>query len=332
MYPGRTGSHPGGLTEKESDEAAKTFAATMVRGWSRLLIEAVGVRNTWERAASGEVGRRQRAEDSREIVRTLLRAWREVVDDVRAGAAKWNQRWRQQAHVERPMSITHTCGCNYQSGHRVQFWQHQQECKRQASGIDMSAVDPLATAPVQMQTHTLARRVAFSTDGLSHWATETGWRLRVLLTWMRLVRGGKVKKGRRQYPMWREAERNRIIDLTRRYRLETGNEQGQDGTSRMTKTYAWGEQEAMSAAHNGMTSGAAAVLARRSVTGSSPGPSSAARSDGALGTANAPRLQVRTPHRRQNGADGRLRLNDQAKVRLADRLGVGWRREPFGDG
>ena len=88
---------PGGLTEKESEEAAKTFDAMMVRGWSQLLIEAVGVRNTWERAASGEVGRRQRAEDSREIVRTLLRAWREVVDDVRAGAAKWNQRWKQQA-------------------------------------------------------------------------------------------------------------------------------------------------------------------------------------------------------------------------------------------
>ena len=57
----------------------------MVRGWSQLLIEAVGVRNIWGRTASGEVGRRQRlkrAEDSREIVRTLLRAWREVVDDV----------------------------------------------------------------------------------------------------------------------------------------------------------------------------------------------------------------------------------------------------------
>ena len=69
----------------------------------------------------------------------------------------------------------------------VEFWQHQQACKRQTSGIDMSAGDPAATAPVQMRTQTLARRVTYSTDGLSFWATETGWRVRMLLTWMRLV-------------------------------------------------------------------------------------------------------------------------------------------------
>ena len=117
----------------------------------------------------------------------------EVVDDVKAGAAKWQQWWRQQAHLARPASITRACGCNYQTGSRVQFWQHQRSCTRQNSGIDMSAVDPISTAPVQMHTLTLARRVAFDSSGLSLWATAEAWQMRMLLTWMRLVRGGGVQ-------------------------------------------------------------------------------------------------------------------------------------------
>ena len=58
----------------------------------------------WERAAATEVGRRKQVEESREWLRVILIAWREVADTVTAGAATWDQRWRAAGATYFPLA------------------------------------------------------------------------------------------------------------------------------------------------------------------------------------------------------------------------------------
>ena len=63
---------------------------------------ATNLRNAWHESAAAEIARRERMEAGRGQLRVLMRAWREVCDDVRAGAAQWDARWE----AERPGDCT----------------------------------------------------------------------------------------------------------------------------------------------------------------------------------------------------------------------------------
>ena len=115
---------------------------------------------------------------------------------------------------------------------------------------------------VSMVHHTLARRIAFPSESLL--LSEAGWRVRMVLSWMRLVRAGKVRVMRRTSPAWMAAERDRVRSLEETYRRQTAADgEWQGGNKRMRgHVYGWGAQETV-AARLGATSGAAAVVVRR---------------------------------------------------------------------
>ena len=61
----------------------------------------------------------------------------------------------------------------------------------------------------------LARRLLFDGDG-SLWATEAGWRMRMVLAWQRLVAGGRVWTARRRSSKWQADERRRMQAVAQR--------------------------------------------------------------------------------------------------------------------
>jgi len=168
------------------------------------------LKTAWCTGTAPEVKRRERFENGRGTLRTILRAWREVTDGVPANAAKWDQRWKE--------AESDVGGCK------------------------------------------LAMRVRFQEgDGVKYYAEEA-WLARLLLTWMRLCRAGKVAVARRGSAKWREAERerrSRLHELHKTARQRAGH-------SRCVETHHQA-QERMAEEH-GVTSGAAAILERRSRT------------------------------------------------------------------
>ena len=107
----------------------------------------------------------------------------------------------------------------------------------------------------------LARRLTFPAASLLH--TEMGWRMRVVLSWQRLVRAGKVREMRRASPVWVAAERCRVRSLSVRYQSQVaaGGDWQSDGKRLRGQAYSWRAQEE-TARHLHVTSGAAAVIAR----------------------------------------------------------------------
>ena len=138
----------------------------------------------------------------------------------------------------------------------VAFWKHEQSCAKLQT--------PGAVKQVRMSQLSLARRLRFAPDGMSVWAGEAGWRVRMLFAWQRLIRAGKVQQGRRRSPMWREGERHRVAAMVEQHRLELRNDEdwATDSTSARGQRYAW-DLEASIQAQHGVNNGAAAVMARR---------------------------------------------------------------------
>ena len=197
----------GGLTASERAEMWKAVDDRITKSWRDIITAAHEIRLTWQRATEREAQRRSDLEAGRGVLRVLLRAWREVTDDVRAGAAKWEQRW--SAPGERGLR--------------------------------------------------LARRLEFGPGG-SRWRAEEGWRMRMLLAWMRLCRAGAVAKARQRSGRWQRQERER-----RGAQAWTAWEGTTSSAPRQTT--GWHEdcpvlREAIERQH-GATSGAAAVIARR---------------------------------------------------------------------
>ena len=65
--------------------------------WMELLVAAHEIRIAWQMASAVRAQRRANFEAGREVVRVVLRAWREAADTVRAGAAKWDHHWYSSA-------------------------------------------------------------------------------------------------------------------------------------------------------------------------------------------------------------------------------------------
>ena len=61
--------------------------------WGALLSAAEDVRIYWRDMTRAVVDARERMDAGRGMMRLIVRAWREVTDGIRAGAAKWEQRW-----------------------------------------------------------------------------------------------------------------------------------------------------------------------------------------------------------------------------------------------
>ena len=61
----------------------------------------------WAKASLVEVTRRARLEKRGGLLQLVLRAWREWVDDTRAGAAKWEVRWQQSLQHGRMHRLAH---------------------------------------------------------------------------------------------------------------------------------------------------------------------------------------------------------------------------------
>ena len=143
-----------GETDAAVEAQRKQIDVELTALWGELLVEAQTLRIAWQESSAGEVRRRADMEACRGVLRTLLRAWREVTDDVRAGAATFDQRWRAR-HDDAP----------------------------------------------------LARRLRFGEGSSGLWWSAAGWRVRMLLAWVRLVHAGHVRKARRQSARWCERVR-----------------------------------------------------------------------------------------------------------------------------
>ena len=339
---------------KEVDKA-------VVSGWNTILKEAQDLRHSWQQAAAPVIAWRTRMEAGRGVLRVLLRAWREIVDDVRAGAAKWEGRWQNAMGTPIPVQKRYICECRYWTINRVEFWKHEHACgKLRASGNDTQ---------VHMSHLMLARRLSFASDSMSMWETERGWRVRMLFAWQRLVRAGKVHLGRRRSHMWQEAERQRLATLAERYKqeLRRNEEWVDDGTQIRGQQYSWDLEGDMQVQQN-VSSGTAAVMVRRlHQTRSSTRTQSA--ETGSSGrhthaTSNKRGRQVETFNRAgthdstqlesdknasrnanresrqgamtetQRSTDGMLFYTPLSLQRLHAQLQTSyyWRREPFGDG
>lgn len=175
--------------------------ASITKEWGELLNAAEEVRICWRDMTRAVVTTRERMDSGRGMLRLVIRAWRETADGIRAGAAKWDQRW---------------------------------------AASEMG--------------NPLARRLQFN-DTVSHYGTEAGWRMRAVLTWMRLVRAEKVQRARRRSSTWRADEQRRLHQI-----YENGR--AAPLTMHTRRPYTWREQTEISS-DTGATSGAAAVILKR---------------------------------------------------------------------
>ena len=247
---------PGGMTEKECKAWRQEIDKELTGHWLAIIEEARGLQSEWLQTAAPVINQRARMEAGRGTLRVLIRAWREVVDDVRAGAAKWETRWT--AMVEQPVPVTtlYRCECRYWTKSRVAFWRHERTCQVPRSSGNGKQVN---------MTHlALAKRLTFASDGTSIWSSERGWRMRMLLAWQRLVRAPKVTRSRKGSDMWREGEQHRVANLSEQYKTELHtDEDWADNTDRVRgQRYHWDTEADMQTQHQ-VSSGAAAVLARR---------------------------------------------------------------------
>ena len=51
-----------------------------------------------------------------------------MMDDITAGAAKWEGRWQAVTAQPLPTRMQYMCECGYLTTHRVAFWKHEQTC------------------------------------------------------------------------------------------------------------------------------------------------------------------------------------------------------------
>ena len=232
----------------------------MIAQWAHVLEKAHELREVWTQRAAPNVNRHRAEETSRGLMRVIMRAWREATDDVRAGAAKWADRWDLALKHELPTARTYRCVCNFGTTSRLDFWRHSRECGPTMPSISING----DSGNTPFEHHTLARRLKI--ENTSMIGTELGWRVRVLLKWQRLVRAEKIQRQRRQHEIWRSAERRwharRMEEHTEV--LQQCNDWGDRSEKRKRgHAYNWDKQQEVMDANKGTTSGAAAVIARR---------------------------------------------------------------------
>ena len=86
-----------------ADAARRVFDKIALAHVGEVVRVAGRIRDAWEVATQAAMARRARLDAIGGVARVVLRAWREVVDDVPAGTAKWEQRWGE--------ATTHGHGC-----------------------------------------------------------------------------------------------------------------------------------------------------------------------------------------------------------------------------
>ena len=233
-----------------------------------------------------------------------------------------------------PPTRVYSCECNYITANRVEFWRHDKGCdKRESSGHIRKD-----RAVVNFEHHTLARRLEIG--DISALGTEAGWRMRVLLTWQRLVRAEKVQRQRRGSEIWQEAERRWHSRKVAGYTTTLQRHEdwaASDGKRKRGQAYDWHAQQDIMDASEGTTSGAAAVIARRlqrMEDSSQPGRkrthTELARTQSTPGDASTPGAEARRRTRRH---DGQLIFTPGALAQLSYKFEQAGRWHPaFGDG
>ena len=202
-------------------------AHVLVEHVAKAAAAAAALRATWKLRARRELERREAMENGRDVMRVILRAWREVADGIPAGAARWEQDWTASS-----------AGGN-------------SSARTTAVGADVGAGGGRCA---------LARRLVFGA-GASAVHEAGGWSVRVMLAWQRLVRAGKVHHARmRRGSAWREGEKARVA--ARLLGMPTRAAVAAAGLACSMQTYEWAAEEAIAAAQH-TSSGAACVIARR---------------------------------------------------------------------
>ena len=85
---------------------------------NEMMHTALTLRRRWRDDTVAETARRQRLDNSWGAMRVILRAWREVADGVRAGAARWDAVWAgDRAHDRRLGSRLHVGVATIRRGH-----------------------------------------------------------------------------------------------------------------------------------------------------------------------------------------------------------------------
>ena len=166
----------------ESERVARgELVSAVARGLSAVSAGAYSMRSEWARKGRKEYERRTGVSEMSEVLRVMIRAWRELADGVRAGAAQWDGRWKM--------------GKGYLLARRLS----------EGRAIRVRGEDG------RMMTDRDGEPVEFEIDMVmeagSQYAGEGGTWMRWVLAWMRLVRAGKYS--RRRWEGWRREEEER---------------------------------------------------------------------------------------------------------------------------
>jgi len=216
-------------TDRMSGGSAVLPSHALLEPLAQANAAAAAIRDAWKARARRELARREAMEAGRDVARVILRAWREVTDGIRAGAARWEQDWAAGSEVSARAPAR---GANGRAGGG-------------AGGCARCV---------------LARRLEFG-EGAGTLYAEVGWPVRVMLAWQRLVRAGKIRRLRmRRGSAWLEGEAARIAAGLRG--LPTQAAADEAGLPSSMRSYTWADEEAIAAEHH-ITSGAACVRARR---------------------------------------------------------------------
>ena len=222
----------GGRGETARVRAEKQLAKVIADSATQIARAVSTEGEIWAKTTGEETRRRERSEEGRQLLRTIIRGWREVTDGIQAGAAKREQDWK---------------GGRGEAG----------------------------------EGGRLGKRLIFKNGG--KWSREEMWGARVMLTWMRTVRAYGVmrqrsqlrqKEAKEQETKKRQGEKREREEVeTRRtynynihqFRLteEGGRETVREAEITTGVTLPKEKEKAALMEKIGVTSGAAAIMARR---------------------------------------------------------------------
>ena len=86
--------------EDAETQARRELATALALALGKVVAAAGALREAWVRSAAREAKRREAMEAGRGVLRVLMRAWRETIDGVPAGAARWEGHWEEGAGGE----------------------------------------------------------------------------------------------------------------------------------------------------------------------------------------------------------------------------------------
>ena len=157
------------------------LVSAVARGLSAVSAGAYSMRSEWARKGRKEYERRTGVSEMSEVLRVMIRAWRELADGVRAGAAQWDGRWK--------MGKGYLLARRLSEGRAIRV---RGEDGRMMTDRDGEPVE----FEIDMEAGSQCTR-----EREGHGCAGC------LLAWMRLVRAGKYS--RRRWEGWRREEEER---------------------------------------------------------------------------------------------------------------------------